>query len=542
MSTNTGFAPTLWIVPGGREEGERRCNHFVIPADVERAHGDEQGVGAVGAADCVFRSGERGDVRLELGDRLAEDEGLIVYHGEHRGEDGLADGGVLGLQVKQAVQACILGQFCDVLAKYSSAVKLLKLAGRMEEVNEVHQIVVSAPHTAYNTAVTLSAVNRRSGRTTENPPMATRISNTTPPGPDLNDATAPNGGIADFDYSNFYYSSSDDIFAIFDPYNEWWYGHARDNGYYLFSQPMSTPPGPRIDLEEQLGHERLKLLNLASYNYLGLSYHPEVIDAAKKALDHYGLGAAGSPILSGTMEVHVQLEKALAKFKKKDAVMVFPTGYSTNVGLIQALMRPGDWVIMDQNVHASIVDGAILSKANVRFFRHNRPDDLERKLSGTTGKRLVIVEGVYSMDGDDARLPEIVEVAQAPRRAHHDRRGALDVPLRQGRARRGREVRPRGRHRHPRRHVLEGARRHGRLRRGLAGAVQLPHGLRAFARVLVRALAGGVGGRAAGAARSQEREPQLRERTLGQRRLHARAAWPRPASTSASPRRRSSRS
>jgi hypothetical protein len=132
--------------------------------------------------------------------------------------------------------------------------------------------------------------------------MATQIANTTPPGQDPNDATAANGGIADFDYSNFYYSSSDDIFAIFDPYNEWWYGHARDNGYYLFSQPMSTPPGPRIDLEEQLGHERLKLLNLASYNYLGLSYHPEVIDAAKKALDHYGLGAAGSPILSGTME------------------------------------------------------------------------------------------------------------------------------------------------------------------------------------------------------------------------------------------------
>lgn len=242
--------------------------------------------------------------------------------------------------------------------------------------------------------------------------MATRISNTTPTEPHPHDAPAPNGGIADFDYSNFYYSSSDDIFAIFDPYNEWWYGHARNNGYYLFSQPMSTPPGPRIDLEEQLGHERLKLLNLASYNYLGLSYRPEVVAASKRALDQYGLGAAGSPILSGTMEIHVQLEKELAAFKKKDAVMVFPTGYSTNVGLIQALMRPGDWVIMDQNVHASIVDGAILSKANVRFFRHNRPDDLERKLSGTNGKRLVIIEGVYSMDGDESKLADIVEVAK----------------------------------------------------------------------------------------------------------------------------------
>jgi 8-amino-7-oxononanoate synthase len=217
---------------------------------------------------------------------------------------------------------------------------------------------------------------------------------------------------SDYDYSNFYYSSSDDLFAIFKPYDEWWYGSARNNGYYLFSQPMSTRPGPQIDLEEQLSHTKLELLNLASYNYLGLSYHPEVIAAAKDALDHYGLGAAGSPILSGTMDLHLTLEKELAEFKKKEAVMVFPTGYSTNVGLLSALLRAGDWAIMDQNVHASIVDGVIMSKANARFFRHNRPDDLEKKLRGTTGKRLVILEGVYSMDGDTARLPELVEVAK----------------------------------------------------------------------------------------------------------------------------------
>src|SRR5262245_60608939 len=81
----------------------------------------------------------------------------------------------------------------------------------------------------------------------------------------------------EYDYSNFYYSSSDDLFAIFEPYDDWWYGSARKSGYYLYSQPMSTPPGARIKLEEQLHHESLKLLNLASYNYLGLSTHPEVI-------------------------------------------------------------------------------------------------------------------------------------------------------------------------------------------------------------------------------------------------------------------------
>ena len=217
--------------------------------------------------------------------------------------------------------------------------------------------------------------------------------------------------VSDYDYSNFYYSSGEDIFAILEPFNQW-YSVARPQGYYLYGQPMSTPPQPRIDLEEQLGRHPVKLLNLSSYNYLGLSYRPEVTAAAKRALDQYGLGAAGSPILSGTMNIHVRLERALAEFKKSEAALVFPTGYATNLGLIQGLMRPGDWVVADQNAHASIVDGAILSKANVRFFRHNRPDDLEKKLRGAVGKKLVVVEGVYSMDGDIVRLPEIVEVAK----------------------------------------------------------------------------------------------------------------------------------
>jgi 8-amino-7-oxononanoate synthase len=224
--------------------------------------------------------------------------------------------------------------------------------------------------------------------------------------------TTPGASNTDYDHSNFYYSSSDDLFAIFGPFDDWWCGAARRAGYYLFSQPMSTPPGAHIDLEEQLSHKPVKLLNLASYNYLGLSTHPEVIAAAHAALDRYGLGAAGSPTLSGTMDVHLTLEKELAAFKNKEAAMVFPTGYSTNVGLLSALLRPGDWVLLDQYVHASIVDGAILAKAQVRFFRHNQPADLEKKLRGTSGKRLVVVEGVYSMDGDVARLPEIVEVAK----------------------------------------------------------------------------------------------------------------------------------
>jgi len=215
----------------------------------------------------------------------------------------------------------------------------------------------------------------------------------------------------DYDYSSFFYSSSDDPFSILEPYNEW-YNQAVPQGYYLFAQAMSTPPSGIVDLTEGLHHEHIKLVNLSSYNYLGLSYRREVIEAGKAALDKYGLGAAGSPILSGTMDVHCQLEEALARFKKKEAVMVFPTGYSTNVGMISALMLPCDLVIADQNAHASIVYGAILSKANVRFFRHNNPADLEKKLKQTTGKKLVAIEGVYSMDGDECPLPELVAVAK----------------------------------------------------------------------------------------------------------------------------------
>jgi glycine C-acetyltransferase len=224
-------------------------------------------------------------------------------------------------------------------------------------------------------------------------------------------AQMPPANALDYDYSSFFYSSSDDPFAILGPYNEW-FDRAMPEGYYLFSQAMSTPPQGDIRLTEGLHQRQLRLVNLSSYNYLGLSARSEVIAAAKAALDAYGLGAAGSPILSGMMDIHVHLEEALARFKGKEAAMVFPTGYSTNVGLISGLMRAGDWVIADQNAHASIVDGAIMSKANVRFFRHNNPADLERKLKQTTGKKLVAIEGVYSMDGDVCPLPDLVAVAK----------------------------------------------------------------------------------------------------------------------------------
>jgi glycine C-acetyltransferase len=154
------------------------------------------------------------------------------------------------------------------------------------------------------------------------------------------------------------------------------------------------------------------LLNLASYNYLGISYRDEVKKAAIEAIEKYGLGASGSPILSGTFDIHTELAEAIAAFKDKEAAILFPTGYSANVGFISSLMRAGDTIFCDQYSHASIVDGAILAKSKTVFFRHNNPMDLERKLTGVRGKKLVVVEGVYSMDGDVCVLPEIVEVAK----------------------------------------------------------------------------------------------------------------------------------
>lgn len=216
----------------------------------------------------------------------------------------------------------------------------------------------------------------------------------------------------DYDYTNFYFGAGDDAFAMLEPFQDW-YSQVRPRGYYQYELPIHSAPATRVDVEDTKTHEvRRGLINFASYNYLGLSYRDEVKEAIKEAVDIYGGGSSGSPILSGTTDLHRRLSEKLAQFKGKEDSLIFPTGYSANVGVIAGLMRSGDLIVADQFAHASIVDGMILSKAKSRFFRHNRADDLDRKLKGFEGKKLVIVEGVYSMDGDITPLPEIVEVAK----------------------------------------------------------------------------------------------------------------------------------
>lgn len=216
---------------------------------------------------------------------------------------------------------------------------------------------------------------------------------------------------SEYDYSNFYYGAGDDPLNLLRPYADW-YREARPAGYYLYMEALQSAPTTHVRVKNGKTGATHDLLNLASYNYLGISYRPEVKEAAARALERYGLGASGSPILSGTFDVHEQFQEELARFKDKEAVVLFPTGYSANVGFISALMRSGDTIFLDQYSHASIVDGAILAKSKTVFFRHNNPLDLERKLSGVKGKKLVVVEGVYSMDGDICTLPEILEVTR----------------------------------------------------------------------------------------------------------------------------------
>jgi len=153
---------------------------------------------------------------------------------------------------------------------------------------------------------------------------------------------------------------------------------------------------------------------IGSNNYLGLTNHPRVKEAAIKAIEKYGTGCAGSRFLNGNLDIHEELEKKLARFLRKEAALVFATGYQTNLGVISALVGRNDVAIIDMYDHASIMDGCRLSFGEVKKYRHNDMDALERALEGTKGKdKLIIVDGVFSMEGDIADLPAIVKIAKA---------------------------------------------------------------------------------------------------------------------------------
>lgn len=177
-------------------------------------------------------------------------------------------------------------------------------------------------------------------------------------------------------------------------------------GVYPYFRAITSKQGTEVEME---GH---KVLMFASNAYTGLTGDQRIIDAAKAALDKYGSGCAGSRFLNGTLDLHVQLEKELAAFEGKDECLCLSTGFSVNAGVIPAVVGRGDYIICDDRDHASIVDGRRLSFARQLHYKHNDMDDLENLLKTLPHEavKLIIVDGVFSMEGDLCKLPEIVEL------------------------------------------------------------------------------------------------------------------------------------
>lgn len=158
-----------------------------------------------------------------------------------------------------------------------------------------------------------------------------------------------------------------------------------------------------------------KVINLSSNNYLGFANHPRLKEAAVKAVEKYGIGSGAVRTIVGNMDIHEELEDVLAQFKREEAVMVFQSGFNCNAGTIQAITEKGDLIVSDELNHASIIDGARLSRADKTIYKHNDMDSLEKVLKENREKYkniLIITDGVFSMDGDVADLPSIVNLAE----------------------------------------------------------------------------------------------------------------------------------
>ena len=180
-----------------------------------------------------------------------------------------------------------------------------------------------------------------------------------------------------------------------------------DAGIYPYFRVIESAQDPEVIVGGK------KMIMIGSNNYLGLTNHPRVKEAAIEALRKYGSGCAGSRFLNGTLDIHVNLEKKLARFMRKEAALVFSTGFQTNLGVISAIAGKDDIILIDKMNHASIIDGCRLSFSEIKKYRHNDMEDLERLLQQYNDKgKLIVVDGVFSMEGDIADLPNIVKLAR----------------------------------------------------------------------------------------------------------------------------------
>ncbi|MFX0559949.1 glycine C-acetyltransferase [Tepidibacillus infernus] len=185
----------------------------------------------------------------------------------------------------------------------------------------------------------------------------------------------------------------------------------KSRGLYNVIDPLESPNGPIIKIAGK------ELINLSSNNYLGLATDERLKEAAHQAIEKFGVGAGAVRTINGTLEIHIELEKKLAEFKHTEAAIAYQSGFNCNMAAISAVMDKNDAILSDELNHASIIDGCRLSGAKIIRFKHSDVDDLRAKAkeateSGQYNKVMVITDGVFSMDGDIAKLPEIVEIAE----------------------------------------------------------------------------------------------------------------------------------
>lgn len=182
----------------------------------------------------------------------------------------------------------------------------------------------------------------------------------------------------------------------------------KEKGLYPYFRAIESGQDTEVVIDGK------KVLMFGSNSYLGLTNHPSIKEAAKKAIDKYGTGCAGSRFLNGTLDIHIELERRLAAYVGKEAAVLFSTGFQVNLGVISCLLDRNDYLILDEYDHASIIDGSRLSFSRSIKYAHNDMDDLRKKLSRLPedAAKLIVADGIFSMEGDLVNLPEIVKIAE----------------------------------------------------------------------------------------------------------------------------------
>ena len=182
----------------------------------------------------------------------------------------------------------------------------------------------------------------------------------------------------------------------------------RERGIYPYFRAIESGQDTEVIIKGQ------RVMMFGSNSYLGLTNHPKIKEAAKAAIDKYGTGCAGSRFLNGTLDIHEELERRLAAFVGKESALIFSTGFQVNLGVLSCMTGRTDYLILDEYDHASIIDGTRLSFSRVVKYAHNDMQDLHRRLSNLPEEavKLIVVDGVFSMEGDIVKLPELVEVAE----------------------------------------------------------------------------------------------------------------------------------